>query len=845
MLKKIFKRFRKTPAADAAAIASAKDRIPERDPLDPVERTSGWTVTGDPRPELQLRSIDDFPIVEQQDEPRIVKTLSGARIAMDSGVAAKPVNFAMDAGTGGDCNPSMAGTMQTPYAVPEQLMNWYMSQSFIGYQACALIAQHWLVDKACAMSGEDAVRNGWTLKAVSEDEELDDATRDLITRHDEKFQLVHNLKQLSRFKNIFGIRVALFEVESDDDKYYEKPFNIDGVTEGSYKGISQVDPYWMMPMLTSESTADPSSMHFYDPEFWIISGKKYHRSHLVIIRAPEPADILKPTYIFGGVPLTQRIYERVYAAERIANEAPLLATNKRTTAIHVDTEKAILNEGKFIEKLKFWVKYRDNHAIKVLGKEETMEQFDTSLADFDAVIMNQYQLAAAIAEVPATKLLGTAPKGFNATGEFETISYHEKLESVQKHEMSPMLERHYLLTEKSLGLDIQLQHVWEPVDSMTALQRSDLNLKKAQTGKELVAAGAISPDEERNRIRDDKYSGYNRLSVDDAEGQPGMSPEALAELEKSKAQESKATAEVEKAGAEEAKANATVTKVEHETGKTPAGAAQEGIEVPASVAALPPDGSLQSQAQRQENTMLDPESALANATPGYAGIDPTLAAILGKLTDAIDKIGDVIRPEGLDIANGTVPGRQRTTLPGIKGSVSPGVTGAHQVAAPMEAWKLPKIKVHGMNLVIENPRGSNRRGQTIDGETWSVNMPHHYGFIKGVNGYDGDELDCFVGPNLKADQVFVVNQNDASGEFDEHKCMLGFDCIDDARAAYDASYGPDWKGFDSIVQMTIDQFKEWAASDKAVEGKCESPLDKDCIAEVGSSPQMADNPAAK
>lgn len=227
---------------------------------------------------------------------------------------------------------------------------------------------------------------------------------------DVDFKVKENLIEFNRFKNIFGIRIALFEVDSEDEDYYEKPFNPDGITEGSYKGISQVDPYWMMPMLTAESTADPSSRFFYEPEFWIISGKKYHRSHLIIARGPQPADILKPTYIFGGVPLVQRIYERVYAAERTANEAPLLAMNKRTTVIHTDTAKAIAQEDKFLDRLMFWVKYRDNHAVKVLGTEESYEQHDTSLSDFDSVIMNQYQLVASIAKTPATKLLGTSPK---------------------------------------------------------------------------------------------------------------------------------------------------------------------------------------------------------------------------------------------------------------------------------------------------------------------------------------------------------------------------------------------------------------------------------------------------
>ncbi|XAO36735.1 minor head protein [Pseudomonas phage WP1] len=64
---------------------------------------------------------------------------------------------------------------------------------------------------------------------------------------------------------------------------------------------------------------------------------------------------------FGGIPLTQRIYERVYAAERTANEAPLLAMSKRTRTIYVDVEKAIANEDAFSARLAFWIASRDSH----------------------------------------------------------------------------------------------------------------------------------------------------------------------------------------------------------------------------------------------------------------------------------------------------------------------------------------------------------------------------------------------------------------------------------------------------------------------------------------------------
>lgn len=777
------------------------------DPLDPESRSRGWEQTEQPSP-IQ-RGIDSFPSFDpdrdydMHDDSHEVKdglVEAGYTQVTAVGDAAVVRAVAMD-----DVNVSDVGPQNTAYSMPPQLQNWYNSQSFIGYQACALIAQQWLVDKACSMSGEDAVRNGWTLKAKNIGDELSDEQSALLSAQDIPFKLKENLVEFNRFKNVFGIRVALFEVESDDPLYYQKPFNIDGITEGSYKGISQVDPYWMMPMMTSQSTVDPSSRHFYDPEFWVISGKKYHRSHLIISRGPQPADILKPTYIFGGVPLTQRIYERVYAAERTANEAPLLAMNKRTTAIHVDMEKAVLNEKKFTDRLAFWVRFRDNHAVKVLGKEETMEQFDTNLADFDSIIMNQYQLVSAISKVPATKLLGTSPKGFNATGEFETVSYHEELESIQENHLSPLLERHYLILGRSLGIDCEVCVVWEPVDSMTAGQQAEVNAKKAASNEAYVNMGAVSPDEVRHVLREDKNSGFNRLTDADANENPGLSPENIANFQK--------------AGAAQEKGNASET--EANAGAITAKPGEPGASTPAAKPNAPEAG--------QEAPETD-----AGGLGGGMNV-PLTNEILKALMRTIGQLVDAQIPEGMDIAPGSNNNHARTTRPSVQPSVNGNVAGAGQVVGAQDVAKLPKMKVGGMVICVENPKGSIRKGQTVDGSQWANKMPNHYGFIKGTNGADGDEMDCFVGPNFKSQMVYVVNQNDpTTDEFDEHKCMIGFDSVTQARAAYQSAFEMDWQGFDSIVPMGIAQFKDWLAN-----GDTQSPLSAENIAQVGSAPETA------
>lgn len=402
------------------------------------------------------------------------------------------------------------------YNIPLVQLDWYAGQGFIGYQTCAIIAQNWLVEKACEMPAKDAARHGYEI-TVNDGTEVKPEIIDEIRKLDKKYAVKNHCVRMVKMGRVFGIRIVMFKVESKDPLYYEKPFNPDGITPGSYKGIAQIDPYWITPELSFAASSDPTATDYFEPTWWRVNGRRIHRSHLVIFRTGEVADILKPTYMFGGVSVPQRIAERVYASERTANEAPQLAMSKRMTVLNVDVAQALANADSFSEKMRQWMSWVSNFGVKIIGGEEKIEQFDTTLANLDDVIMSQFQLVSAASGVPATKLLGTTPKGFNSSGEYEEKSYHEECESIQEHDMSPLVERHHLLLIRSeiapkygikpFSTDVN----WKPVDSPTAMEQADLNNKKADTDSKLSAIGAIDGFDVRNRLIADPDSGYNGI----------------------------------------------------------------------------------------------------------------------------------------------------------------------------------------------------------------------------------------------------------------------------------------------------------------------------------------------
>lgn len=138
-------------------------------------------------------------------------------------------------------------------------------------------------------------------------------------------------------------------------------------------------------------------------------------------------------------------------------------------------------------------------------------------------------------------------------------------------------------------------------------------------------------------------------------------------------------------------------------------------------------------------------------------------------------------------------------------------------------YAVGRIKVDGMQISVENPQGSVRRGTDADGNAWETPLTAHYGYFSGTLAADGDKLDVFVKQGLPEDwtgPAFVVDQIDPkTGKFDEHKVVLGAQNEHEARDLYLSNYSDGWQGLGDITRLPMPAFKAWAKS-----GHLKTPL---------------------
>lgn len=452
-----------------------------------------------------------------------IDLVTGTAIAMDA-----DVKVALD----NNMQQVKSFVSQNQGFLAPHILDYYSTQGFIGWQICAILMQNWFINKACKMPGQDAVRHGWD-RTVNGGVKVSPEIFDHLRECDKRFKLKNNLTEHSKFSRGFGLRHTLFLVDGID---YELPFNIDGVKPGSYKGMTQIDPYWLAPMFNMEDAADPYSQNFYNPTWWMVNGRKIHRTHFIISRnGNELADLLKPAYFYGGMSTPQLIYERIYAAERTANEAPLLAMTKRLFTLKTDTSKAWANLDAFWGKVREWCFGMNNMGVKVIGEDEEVQQIDTSLAEFNQTIETQYSLGCAAAEIPESRMMSRTPKGgLGSEGGYDEGSYGQTLESIQENELSPIIERHTQICQRSeqIAVGVNFEVKWNDTQPLTDTEKAAIRLSNAQADVALVSTGGINGEDVRKRLISDPDSGYDGMEFDveefneaDADGEPASSGE--------------------------------------------------------------------------------------------------------------------------------------------------------------------------------------------------------------------------------------------------------------------------------------------------------------------------------
>lgn len=438
---------------------------------------------------------------------------------VEDGAAPKRVHHAPDLPPGvvGSSGYALdSGSMGQMYGWLNQQPGW-CGLGFPGYTYLSELAQ-----RSEYIAPTETMANELTRRWITF-EGGDEAKRKELSDAFEKFKIRAMCRQAVIHDGWFGRGQLFVKLKGQLDAAAQKPLIVDednaGVTvpKDSLIGFTPVEPIWSTPV--SYNSNDPAADDFYKPDVWYVMGKPIHATRLLTFISRPLPDVLKPSYNFSGLSLSQLIepyvarwLKGVDSVSRIINQFSLiyLATNMQSTLSGGDGSD-------IFKRLAMFNKLRDNRGIAAIDKgSEEFGQVLVPLSGLEELVAQLQEHMAAPTHIPLVKLTGVTPSGLNASSEEDLKVFYDWCGGEQQNILDPNVRTISQIVQCHLWgkPDPEIRHAWVPLDTPTDKEEAEIRKADAERDNTLVTLGAVSPDEVREKLAKDPDSGYYGLEGD-------------------------------------------------------------------------------------------------------------------------------------------------------------------------------------------------------------------------------------------------------------------------------------------------------------------------------------------
>ena len=360
--------------------------------------------------------------------------------------------------------------------------------SRLPYAECAYLANDSIINNALSKIANEILRKGGEIKI--EDFEGDKA--ELIKSLEKRLNEL-NFWQIWHKAIITALTYgSAFIFVDTNTETLESPLYTALAKDNKITGLRVVEPY--LCGAVDVETANPLNKNFMKPEKWYVSGGGIiHKSRLIMLSIYDCPDMIKPLYNYGGISLCQFMKSYVMQADISRQALSDIFLRFRTIIIQSDLPK--INAQEAVDRVAVINKQRNNAGTLLLTNDEKYFETITSLSGLDKLVAQMQENIAVSARMPAVKLLGLTPSGFNATGDFDLKSYYDEIMSLQNSVIKPLLEKFLQYFANELGFNVLPTFEFTPLSTENALNEAQISSTEANTINALIQAGVITQEQ--------------------------------------------------------------------------------------------------------------------------------------------------------------------------------------------------------------------------------------------------------------------------------------------------------------------------------------------------------------
>jgi len=387
---------------------------------------------------------------------------------------------------------------------------------FPGFPTLALLSQlpeHRAMHETLA---DECVRKWGYVKAT---DDTDPALLEQIETELKRINLREVVRQLVIHDQSFGGGHVYFKLKNDE-QFRDTPLVLRPYTvkKGSFEGLRVVEPYWVTP--NYYNSIDPTAADFYKPSSWWMLGTEVHATRLeTIVSRPVP-DMLKPTYSFRGISMTQLAAEYVDNWLRTRQSVSDTVKQFSITGVRTDMQQMLQPGGAMdlAARADLFNRARDNRNIAFLDMAtEEFFQLNTPLSGLDALQAQSQEQMAAVSHTPLVKLLGVTPTGLNASSDGEVRVWYDHVAGYQANTLTALMQTVLRIVQLSLfgNIDESIFFEWEQLHELTELEDAERQKHEAETDAIYIEQQVITPQQVAERLDNDLGSMYSGTLVAD------------------------------------------------------------------------------------------------------------------------------------------------------------------------------------------------------------------------------------------------------------------------------------------------------------------------------------------
>lgn len=323
------------------------------------------------------------------------------------------------------------------------------------------------------------------------------------------------IRQLVIHDQAFGGGHVYIKLKGDEDcrdtPLVLRPYT---VRRNALEGFRVVEPYWVTPNFYN--SIDPTAADFYKPSSWFMIGQEVHATRLQTIMSRPVPDMLKPTYSFRGVSMSQLAMPYVDNWLRTRQSVSDAVKQYAVSGVLMDLQQSLLPGADVGLRARTDLinAYRDNRNLLALDKAtEEFFTVSTPLSGLDALQAQAQEQMSAVCHIPLVVLLGITPTGLNASSEGEIRVFYDYVKGYQQNTLSSLMLNFLRVMQLSMfgEIDEDIGWTWEPLLELTALEQSELRKNDSETDERYVGLGVVAPETIQRRLNADPCSLYSGM----------------------------------------------------------------------------------------------------------------------------------------------------------------------------------------------------------------------------------------------------------------------------------------------------------------------------------------------